>query len=277
MASSNLTVRFVTAIICLPLLLWLLFAGPAWGWALLVGTAACVAAVEFNGFTHPAHEAPERLFAVVLTAAMFGAVWFWNTSPLVALLVVAACPIGALLFTLFRFAPIETAALRALGLAVSPLYVGVPMGLIAALRRDGGADGPILVVLALGFAWLSDTGGYFAGRFFGKRPLYLAISPKKTWEGALGGAALAAIGAVLAHFALLPSLPLASAIVLAVVASGLGQLGDLCESMLKRSANVKDSGGILPGHGGILDRIDALLWTGTLTYAYVALIGLGPS
>src|SRR6185369_14671336 len=151
------------------------------------------------------------------------------------------------------------------------------MGATILLRREPGYDGPAFVVLALMLSWLSDTGAYFAGRFLGKHKLYEAVSPKKTIEGAVGGLAFAVLGALSAHFFYLPSLPLRDAVILAVVAGGIGQAGDLGESLLKRSVGVKDSGGIVPGHGGILDRVDALLVTGTLTYLYVVWVrGITP-
>jgi phosphatidate cytidylyltransferase len=147
------------------------------------------------------------------------------------------------------------------------------MGAIALLRRDAGApgthDGASFVVLALTLAWLSDTGAYFAGRFLGKHKLYEAVSPKKTVEGALGGLAAGTVGALVIHVVLLSSMPISHTIALSLVAGALGQAGDLGESLLKRSSGVKDSGGIVPGHGGILDRVDAMLVTATLTYLYV--------
>jgi phosphatidate cytidylyltransferase len=144
-------------------------------------------------------------------------------------------------------------------MAAGPLFVGVPLTLVGMVRRDM-ADGPSYVVMTLMFAWFSDTGGYFAGRFLGKHKLYEAVSPKKTVEGALGGLAGSVLGALFAHFVYLPAIPLAHAIPLALVAGAFGQAGDLAESLVKRSTGVKDSGAIVPGHGGILDRVDALLY-----------------
>ena len=161
------------------------------------------------------------------------------------------------------------AAIRVMANAFGPLYVGGGLTAMTLLRRDAGSDGPAFVVLALSLAWASDTGAYFAGRFLGKHKLYEAVSPKKTVEGALGGLAASVLSVVVAHFWFLPSLPLIEGAVLALVAGALGQAGDLGESLLKRSFGVKDSGGIVPGHGGILDRVDALLITGSMTYLYV--------
>jgi len=123
------------------------------------------------------------------------------------------------------------------------------------------------------FAWLADTGGYFFGRFFGKTKLYEAVSPKKTRAGFVGALVGAAAGASLASFWYLPSLPIAHSLPLAIVAGGLGQLGDLVESLLKRSTGIKDSGSIVPGHGGLLDRVDALLFASPLVYLYALWAG----
>ena len=181
------------------------------------------------------------------------------------LLSVTAC---GMLVTLWRLGDLTTAAGRMMAAAASPLYVGALLTTLAMLRRDQGSDGPRWVLLALLLAWLADTGAYFVGRSIGRTPLYPALSPKKTREG-LAGAVLGAVGAgLLAHFWFLPSLPLSHALGLGVLAGILGQLGDLIESLLKRSTKVKDSGCIIPGHGGILDRIDALLVVAPMLYLY---------
>jgi phosphatidate cytidylyltransferase len=180
---------------------------------------------------------------------------------------------SALLFTLFRPGEQSTALLRMSALALGPLYVGVAIAAVAALRRvePGGSSrvGAGLVVFALMIAWFSDTAGYFFGKSFKGPKLYPAVSPNKTWSGSLGGLLGSALGAVLAHFWYLPELPLGRGLAVAVVAGAFGQAGDLCESLMKRSAGVKDSGGILPGHGGILDRLDALMFVALVLYVAV--------
>jgi len=181
----------------------------------------------------------------------------------------AAIPLLGPLLTLVRLGDMKTAALRACAMGFGPLYVGVPLSLLAVMRRDlHGTVGPGFVVVAIMFAWFADTGGYFAGRFLGKRKLYEAVSAKKTVEGSIGGLAGSVVGAVLAAVWFLPELPLSRGIPLALVASVFGQAGDLGESALKRSTGVKDSGAIVPGHGGILDRVDALMLTSTITFLY---------
>jgi phosphatidate cytidylyltransferase len=148
-----------------------------------------------------------------------------------------------------------------------PIYVGAPLATLALLRRDFD-DGAGLVLLTLMLAWFGDTGGYFVGRYFGKTKLYEAVSPKKTREGLYGAVLGSLAGALLAHFTYLPSLGLDAALVLGLAGGPLGQAGDLVESLLKRSLGTKDSGDIIPGHGGILDRIDALLVLAPVVYIY---------
>ena len=140
-------------------------------------------------------------------------------------------------------------------LALAGWLVLVPAG--AALAEvHGGPDGPALAMTLLAVVWAADTGAWFTGRRFGRTPLAPRVSPGKTWEGFAGGlAAAAATGAAAAWWL---GIPWAELLPAAVLASGASVVGDLYESMAKRRARVKDSGRLLPGHGGILDRIDGL-------------------
>ncbi|HWL88330.1 MAG TPA: phosphatidate cytidylyltransferase, partial [Polyangiaceae bacterium] len=211
---------------------------------------------------------PSQVLGVLLAALASLSVYFLGNDPRVLVTLLVAIPLLAPIFTLFRVGDISTAALRACAMGFGPLFVALPMTMLAMLRRNMGDDGPGYVLVTLMFAWLADTGGYFFGRFFGKHKLYELVSPKKTVEGAVGGLVGSTVGALLASLWYLKSFPLAHSIPLAIVASALGQAGDFGESLLKRSTGVKDSGAIVPGHGGVLDRIDALLLTSTAVYLY---------
>jgi phosphatidate cytidylyltransferase len=150
--------------------------------------------------------------------------------------------------------PFADVAVTLLGL----LYVSLPMSALVNVAYKTGAYDPRRVFLLIFLIWAADTGAYFAGKNFGRHKLAPSISPGKTWEGWAGGALLTlAVGWVAGYF--VPDVPLGHRLVAAGVVAVFGPLGDLAESMLKRSAGVKDSGTFLPGHGGLLDRFDAFL------------------
>jgi phosphatidate cytidylyltransferase len=127
---------------------------------------------------------------------------------------------------------------------------------------------PLEVLLVLVLVWIADTAAYFIGRAWGRRKLAPSISPGKTWEGAIGGVVAALAMATLAHFWFFRELPLKYMLPLAAVMTLVGILGDLAESALKRGAGAKDAANILPGHGGILDRLDSLLFNAPLIYYF---------
>jgi phosphatidate cytidylyltransferase len=143
------------------------------------------------------------------------------------------------------------------------LYVGLPIGALAAIRRIGGPAGLFLLMLTV---IVSDTAQYYTGRLWGRRPLAPLVSPKKTIEGAVGGFVFGTAVFAFAGAWWLPSMSIVLRIGLGLALVALGIAGDLFESMLKRSAGVKDSSALIPGHGGILDRIDALLFAAPVYY-----------
>lgn len=150
-------------------------------------------------------------------------------------------------------------------------YVGMLGGSLIRLRNDF-PDGAKLVFFLLLVVWSADSGAYYVGRKFGKHKLSPRISPKKTVEGLIGGVIVSTIAAVIAHFTFFPTFPLLHAVIAGVILSVSGVIGDLAESMWKRSAAVKDSGSLLPGHGGFLDRFDSILFTAPILYCYWTLI-----
>lgn len=267
MRASNLILRLLTAVVLAPLLLAVMFWGPSLAWYACVALAIGLSAFELFAMTHPGDRVAQGV-GVLSTLGVSGCLYFYGQQPQVLLSLFLVVPLIGMLMPLWRLGEIPSAALRQMAGVGGPLYLGALLTTAALLRRELGAEGPSYVAMCLTFAWFADTGGYFAGRKFGKNKLYPQISPGKTWEGfggALGGSLL---GGLLAHFWYLPSLPLVHAVVLSLVAGGLGQMGDLLESLLKRSAQVKDSGWILPGHGGLLDRIDALTVVSPIVYLY---------
>jgi len=144
----------------------------------------------------------------------------------------------------------------------------VPTDIAATLDRWGG-----YTVIALFVAiWTCDSAAYFAGRAFGRHKLFERVSPNKTWEGAIAGFIFAIGTFLLAREVVLPYLSLSGAIVCGAIVGVFGQIGDLAESLLKRDAGVKDSSSLIPGHGGVLDRFDSLLFVSPLVFLYLDFI-----
>ena len=147
------------------------------------------------------------------------------------------------------------------------LYGGLLLSTLCGIRQF--PFGAQWLFLTLAATWLNDTGAYTFGRLFGRHKLAPSISPSKTWEGFFGGAATSMGGTFAMRAIFFSQLTVLDCVVLPAVVSVLGPLGDLCESMIKRAYGVKDSGKIMPGHGGILDRVDALLFTAPFVYLYI--------
>lgn len=144
----------------------------------------------------------------------------------------------------------------------------VPDDIAAQIYRWGGST----VLSIFGAIWVCDSAAYFAGRAFGRHKLFPRVSPNKTWEGAAAGFAAAVLAFVLCQRMLLPYLSLRDAVVCGAVVGVLGQIGDLSESLLKRDAGVKDSSSLIPGHGGVLDRFDSLLFVAPVLFFYLDFI-----
>jgi phosphatidate cytidylyltransferase len=157
---------------------------------------------------------------------------------------------------------------------LTTLYIGMLGGSLIRLRQDF-PEGPKLVLFLLIVVWIGDAGAYYVGKNFGQHRLSPRISPKKSVEGLIGGIITSTIAAVVIHYTFFPSFPLVHAVIAGVVLSLAGVVGDLAESMWKRSAAVKDSGTLIPGHGGFLDRFDSILFTAPLLYVYWVLIRNG--
>ncbi|MBA2535767.1 MAG: phosphatidate cytidylyltransferase [Rubrobacter sp.] len=163
----------------------------------------------------------------------------------------------------------ETRTLRAvLAVLLMSLWVGAPLAHLVLFPRS--RYGVVLILIAVVGPWISDSGAYFAGRLFGRHPMFPTLSPKKTIEGGAGGLLLTVLVVAPISFQLL-GYSLTKALLIGAVVSVSSQAGDLFESSLKRILDVKDLGTFLPGHGGVLDRVDSLLFTAPAVY-YISLL-----
>jgi phosphatidate cytidylyltransferase len=251
--------RAATALVLAPVALGAIILGK-WAVLVVVLLVVAVAAYELSRVLEPlpfvaalGAGALPVLLAIpygptgILAGALLGLPW--------ALLWLAAKP--------------ETRTLKAvLAVLLMTLWVGAPLAHLGLFPRS--RYGVILILIAVVGPWISDSGAYFAGRFFGRRLLFPSLSPNKTVEGAIGGllCTMLVVGVVSYQFL---DFTLAKAAVIGAGVSIFSQCGDLFESMLKRILDVKDLGHFLPGHGGILDRVDSLLFTAPAVY-YISLL-----
>jgi phosphatidate cytidylyltransferase len=260
---SGTALRVATVVPLIPIIVWMMFAGPRWLWRAFILVAIAIGAYELMSMKVPSSRGLSIWGS--LTSVVFAySIIVVDTVPAMygALLLIV---LGAMTWSLLQDDPLHDASVRVGWLLGTPVYVGGCMASLA-LVRDFNPTGA-WVFLTMALAWGSDTAAYFVGRKFGKTKLAPRISPKKTLEGSAGGLAASVLGAVAMSF-FLPGLGPIDAIALGILAGAAGQAGDLLVSVLKRSSGVKDSGGILPGHGGILDRVDSLAFTAPATWAY---------
>ena len=264
--ARNLLSRVATALLVLPVLLAAFFLGPPALGAGLVGVAALIGLFEFFRFVSGRGLVPMRRTGFVLAAAMFAEVAFpgWFGAPI--------WPLGALLLliaTLRQGSDFERSVPAAAATLLGAVYLGALGGTIAALTTLAPpGDGAWRILLLLAIIMVSDTFAFFVGHAWGRRRLAPSVSPGKTVEGALGGLVGGVVGALAVRHLGLPSVPAFHAIVLGILVAALGIVGDLDESLLKRWAGVKDSGTLFPGHGGMLDRLDSLLFGAPVLYYY---------
>jgi phosphatidate cytidylyltransferase len=252
--------------VVLPALVALVLLGPAELAVGLVGLAAVLGLLEGFALLEARRLQPSRALGLAAASVLFleTALAHWPrpaTWPLLALLLCVSI--------LARRRDLEVSVASAAATLLLAAYLGALGGSLAGLRLlDPLPAGPCRLLLLLGIVMGSDTASFFVGHALGRRKLAPRLSPKKTVEGALGGLLGGALGAVVLRWACLRSMPLAHAALLGLAGSALGQAGDLFESLLKRWAGVKDSGRLFPGHGGMLDRLDSLLFAAPLLYYY---------
>lgn len=263
--NRNLLLRVISAIVLLPVVLYLLYRGGYYS-AGLLGFAAAACAREYLLITMK--ELNPLGWGTVISAGAMPLIVAWRPNEATALISGAT---GVVLFAGWLWhllnGPLLEGPQRTAQILTAFIYGHGGLTALMAIRNLD--EGGWWVVAALVITWGNDTAAYFFGRFLGKHKLYPEVSPSKSWEGFFGGF-VGAIGFMFVQrqfFA--PFLTITDCIFLGVCGSLLGPAGDLCESMLKRAYGVKDSGNIIPGHGGMLDRIDALIFNAPMVLLYV--------
>jgi phosphatidate cytidylyltransferase len=263
--ARNLALRVGTALVALPLVVAALVLGPPWLVLAILAVALGIGLHEYFALVAVRGIRPLRLAGALVAGALFldvvAPAWLpFPCGPLGVLLLLAA-----MLQRGLDQDSVGAGAATLLGAA----YLGVLGGTIGALLvREPVAEGGVRIVLLLGILVVADTCAFFVGHAFGRHRLAPSISPGKTIEGALGGLAGGVVGAFLIRQFGLPGLPPLHTVGLGVAVAALGIVGDLEESLFKRWAGAKDSGTLFPGHGGMLDRLDSLLFGAPVLYYY---------
>ena len=273
---SGLRTRALSAVIFVGLILGGLFGGQ-YPFVILFTAVTAICLLEFYLMVLDRYKRRDRMRIglgialgvmphLIASAILLG--WIPGRQELLLAIVLSFFPLVFLMFIYELFAgsrfPFENVAMMVTGV----VYIGAPFAMLDYVAFHSGAFDWQAVLGVLMLTWLSDTGAYLAGSNFGRTPLFKRISPNKTWEGFIGGAFLVlASSQVLALW--LDALDAKDWLVIALIVIVFGSLGDLVESMLKRSLGVKDSGRVLPGHGGLLDRFDAFIFLLPFVAAYL--------
>ncbi|MBF0622050.1 MAG: phosphatidate cytidylyltransferase [Magnetococcales bacterium] len=259
--------RILSTIVLVPLVLLLLLKGEPLHYLLVLIPLSAGLLYEWHGLFKPI--APLRYILSVAAGVLILLQGYGFAFPLVLI------PFGWF-FLLFLQ---ELASGRAVdhdglsGMLVhffGVLYIALPLSMLLMVAQV--AQGSDWIIYIFSILWSTDSGAYFVGKAIGKHKFSPRVSPNKTWEGTLGGLFMAAlIGTGVAVFLELP-MPLWHAVTLSMIASSFGQIGDLAESYIKRVVKIKDSGNLIPGHGGLLDRLDSLLFAAPIIYFYTGVI-----
>jgi phosphatidate cytidylyltransferase len=258
--------RWLTAIIAVPILIFLIGPGPRWLFYSVICAASLAGLMEYYAVTSARLPKPVLWLTGLLTFFLFAAIYTRQIMFVPAIILLWAL----LPMTSFMVAGPQRLAADDLGKALfGPVYAALPLALLILI--DMRPKGPIWIFFLLIVVFAGDTGAFYFGRLLGRHKLYEAVSPNKTWEGAIGGLVASIMAASLFFRLIGPCTLDLKVLILVVILSIAGQVGDLCESMLKRNHGVKDSGRLLPGHGGILDRIDGLLFAIPVLYVYLCL------
>jgi phosphatidate cytidylyltransferase len=263
-ALPNLAQRLISAVVALPLIGALILWQEPWGFGALMLVVAAIGLHEYGAMTLAGAGARLRAGVIVLGVGLAAGLY---ALPAYAVVWMLAAFMGTAALVLFDPGDIPAAGAR-LGIsAFGVFYLGLLCAPMAILQRDA-PHGRAWVMLAIALTFGNDTGAYFAGRGLGRHKLYPAVSPAKTVEGGVGGMLAGLLIMLGAKALFVPWLTIKDCLLAALPAGVIGPIGDLVESLIKRAFGVKDSGKLIPGHGGMLDRIDALLFVAAWLYVY---------
>lgn len=255
---SNLTQRIVAAVIGVPLIIFCIFYSPYTYWILFLAISI-LTQYEFYKLIGLNGNLPLSIYGTVCGAVLNALTFFIELGYLEFRWYFLIIPLLTITFFIKLYRKGDPRPFESLGYTfLGIIYVAVPFALVNELIVSENGFKSYLLMGFLLVLWVSDSGAYFAGRFFGNRKLFERISPKKTWEGFIGGA-LASITAAWIYAQYFSQLSAWKWVIIAIIVVITGTLGDLVESLFKRSIDIKDSGSIIPGHGGFLDRFDGLL------------------
>lgn len=262
-----LRARVATAAVAIPILLAIIFAGPPAALAVLIFVLGCVAVVEYMRMAFAGRSVDVGLGVAAGVFVLAVATASPAPGPL---LHGAFAAVVAVLLVSVVLRPVEMAdGLRDASISLMGIAYVAILAHFVWLRHL--PDGPYWVTFIVANGMASDTGAYFTGKTFGRHKLSPRVSPGKTVEGAVGNLAAAALVGLLGKWLFFPEWTWWGMAVLAMVLAAIGQFGDLCESAIKRAFGSKESGAIFPGHGGVLDRIDSLLFPVAILYYHVSL------
>jgi phosphatidate cytidylyltransferase len=255
--------RVLSALVLLPIVVGTVWLLPPVATLALALVAAVLAFVEYVAIAAALGAYVPRAVpgaAVLGACAALGSGWgLVDVVLMTALITVGALAVAS--------GPPGPEILRNSAAALFPIvYIGMPLGALAAVRVSGGREAILLMMATI---VISDSAQYYTGRAVGRRPLAPSISPKKTLEGAIGGLVFGTLAFVIGARFVFAETPVALLVLVGASIAALGIVGDLFESLLKRSAGVKDSGALIPGHGGVLDRIDSWLFAAPVYYVFV--------
>jgi phosphatidate cytidylyltransferase len=269
--------RVLTALVLVPVLIAIVGYAPPLCFLLLVCGASALALDEYFSLAARAGLEVFRVSghgsSLLLLSSLYGSATH-VTSSWTALLILVASLFLFFTLGLRRGNRLSTVLPSVAATLLGLFYVSLTLGLLVVVQISPTSWGPgkQWVFFLLVVVWFGDTGAYYIGRALGKHHLAPLISPKKTIEGALGGLLGNVVAAILGKQILLPDAPLPQLLVLGLLLGVVSQIGDLSESALKRGAGVKDSSNLLPGHGGMLDRIDGVLFASPVMFGYLALL-----